>query len=77
MAHCALPVIMGMPPVLTPEFAVALPEVLDALEAEPVFAAPELGVVCAAVEGIELLPVAPGAAPFFTMVTAWAPMSVP
>lgn len=74
MTHCAWPVIMGMPPVLTLEvpelLALLLPELLDVCPA----LAP---LVVAEVEEIELSePVAPGVGPA-VMVTIWAPMSVP
>ena len=74
MTHCAWPVIMGMPPVLTLEvpelLALLLPELLDVCPA----LAP---LVVAEVEEIELSePVAPGVGPA-VMVTTWAPMSVP
>jgi hypothetical protein len=86
MIHWALAVIRGIPPVLTLDLPVELLEVLDpelVFPLSPVvfpdvaLVVVVLVVVVAAVEAMVLLPVAPGAAFPATMVTAWAPISVP
>jgi hypothetical protein len=77
---------MSTPPVLTLDLAVELPVGLLVAVLDPELSFPlSLLAVCPAaplvvvarVEATVLLAVAPGAAPACTMVTTWAPISVP